>query len=190
MRRELASKYLVRLLFCLPLTAPATKLLLAERHPELTQITQLVEQQRVRLLPPREHPSDLAMRQAEIERGSHLTYVIPHLIIARGCRKLFFSEFASSRTPQPFATRGARDGERSGRELREQSILRSLNGGKKVSNIYSKARGTCQDARVVAFDFARPGFVHGEGDGMPGRIGFIGSRRNNPPKTAGESGIP
>src|ERR1700720_936064 len=62
------------------IAAPATKLFLAERHPELTQITQLVEQQRARLLPAREHPSDLAMRQAEIERGRHLTYVIPHLM--------------------------------------------------------------------------------------------------------------
>jgi hypothetical protein len=55
----------------------------------------------------------------------------------------FFLRIRLVQTPT-FATRGARDGERSGRELREQSILRSLNGGKKVSNIYSKARGTCQ----------------------------------------------
>jgi hypothetical protein len=73
------------------IAAPATKLFLAERHPELTQITQLVEQQRARLLPAREHPSDLAMRQAEIERGRHLTYVIPHLMLARRCRSLLLS---------------------------------------------------------------------------------------------------
>jgi hypothetical protein len=67
------------------IAAPATKLFLAERHPELTQITQLVEQQRARLLPAREHPSDLAMRQAEIQRARHITYVIPHSMLTRGC---------------------------------------------------------------------------------------------------------
>src|SRR5580704_2956919 len=65
------------------IAAPATKLFLAERHPELTQITQLVEQQRARLLPAREHPSDLTMRQAEIEWGTHKTHVIIHLIVRK-----------------------------------------------------------------------------------------------------------
>src|SRR6202035_5431530 len=71
------------------IAAPATKLFLAERHPELTQIPQLVEQQRARLLPAREHPSDLAMRQAQVQRGNHRIDVIPHLILCKGIPQAF-----------------------------------------------------------------------------------------------------
>jgi uncharacterized membrane protein YtjA (UPF0391 family) len=73
------------------IAAPTTQLCLGERHPELTQIAQLVEQQEGRLLAAREHPRDLPMRQAEIQRPSHLIDVIPHSIFTRGFRRLLES---------------------------------------------------------------------------------------------------
>src|SRR5690242_10221933 len=62
------------------IAAPATQLLLAERHSELMQITQLVEQPRGWPLAARERPSDLRMRQAEVQRKGHIMNVITHLI--------------------------------------------------------------------------------------------------------------
>jgi sirohydrochlorin ferrochelatase len=61
------------------IAAPGAQLRLAERHPELPQIPQLVDQLVARRLAARKRPGDLSMRQAEIERAN-TTYVVPHLI--------------------------------------------------------------------------------------------------------------
>jgi hypothetical protein len=45
-----------------PMTATATKLFLAKRHPELAQIAQLIEQQWGRWQPTGQRPGDLTMR--------------------------------------------------------------------------------------------------------------------------------
>ena len=51
------------------IAAPGAQLRLAERHPELPQIPQLVDQLVARRLAARKRPGDLSMRQAEIERA-------------------------------------------------------------------------------------------------------------------------
>jgi hypothetical protein len=67
-----------------PIATPAAQLVLAERHPELPQITQLVDQHRGRLLSARERPSNLPMRQAEIRRGRHEKNVISYSYNCKG----------------------------------------------------------------------------------------------------------
>src|SRR3954464_6472781 len=49
------------------ITAPGPPLRLVERHPELPQIPQLIDQLAARRLAARKRPRDLSMRQAQIE---------------------------------------------------------------------------------------------------------------------------